>query len=55
MFQIFLANLVSVALLGKVGVKVSSESDKIVMTKTMSLWEKVFVIKDYLSSVFLKL
>ena len=36
------ANLVSVALLGKVGVKVSFESDKIGMTKIISLWEKGF-------------
>ena len=49
-------NLVFVALLGKVGVKVSFESDKIVMTKKiMYLWEKGFVIKGSLCFVFLKL
>ena len=36
------ANLVSVALLGKVGVKVSFESDKIVMTKNNIFLEKGF-------------
>ena len=49
------ANLVYVARLGKVRVKVSFEYDKIVMTKRMSLWEKGFVIRGYLCSVFLKL
>ena len=33
----------------------SFESDKIVMTKIMSLWEKGFVIRDYFCLVFLKL
>ena len=42
-------NLVSVALLGKVGVKISFESDKIVMSKN-----NVFVIKVSLYSMFLK-
>ena len=36
------ANLISMALLGKIGVKVSFESDKIVMTKN-----NVFVGKGY--------
>ena len=45
-------NLVSVALLGNVGVKLSFESDKIVMTKN---WEKGFVIRDSLYSISLKL
>nr|KYP65231.1 hypothetical protein KK1_011463 [Cajanus cajan] len=40
-------NLVSIALLGKVGVKVSFESDKIVMTKNNVLWERVTVTKVF--------
>ena len=36
------ANLVSIALLGKVGVKVSFESDMIVMTKTNIFMGKGF-------------
>ena len=36
------ANLVSIALLGKVWVKVSFESDRSVMTKIIYLWEKGF-------------
>ena len=49
------ANLVLVALLGKVGVKVSFEYDRIVMTKNNVFLRKGFVIKDYLCLVFLKL
>ena len=46
----------SIALLGKVGVKVSFESNKIVMTKKiMSLWEKGFVMRGSLCLVFMKL
>jgi len=41
-------NLISVALLRKVGVKVSFESDKIVMTKKMFLWGRDIVIKVFL-------
>jgi len=42
-------NLISLALLGKVGVKISFESDKIVMSKN-----NVFVIRVSLYSMFLK-
>ena len=50
------ANLVSVALLGNVGVKVSFESDRIVMEKKIIfLWEKGFVIRGSFYSVSLKL
>jgi len=48
-------NLISVALLGKVGVKVSFESDKIVMTKNNVLWGRDIVIKVSLYSIFQKL
>ena len=49
------ANLVLVSQLGKVGVKVSFESDRIVMTKNNTLWEKGFVIMGSSCSVSLKL
>ena len=51
------ANLVSVALLGKMRVKVSFQSDRIVMPKIkfFFFWEKGFLIREYLCSVFLKL
>ena len=49
------AKFVSIALLGKVGVKVSFEYDRIVMTKNNVFVEKGFVIRDYLCLVFLKL
>ena len=49
------ANLVLVTLLGKVGVKVSFESDRIVMIKIISLWERGFVIMGSLFSISLKL
>ena len=42
------ANLISVSLLGKTGVKVSFESDKIVMTKNNVLIGKDIVIRDSL-------
>jgi len=48
-------NLVSIALLENVRVKVSFESDKIVMKKIIYLWEKDIVIKVFLYSMFLKL
>jgi len=41
-------NLISVALLSKVGVKVSFEPNKIVMTKRMFLWIRDIVIKVFL-------
>jgi len=41
-------NLIFVALLGKVGVKVQFEYDKIVMTKKMCLWKRDIVIKVFL-------
>jgi len=48
-------NLISVALLGKMGVKVSFESNKIVMTKNNVLWGRDIVIKVSLYSIFQKL
>jgi len=48
-------NLVSIALLENVRVKVSFESDKIVMKKIIYLCEKDIVIKVFLYSMFLKL
>jgi len=41
-------NLIFVVLLSKVGVKMSFEYDKIVITKTMFLWERHIVIKVFL-------
>jgi len=41
-------NLIFVALLGKVGVKVQFEYDEIVMTKKMCLWKRDIVIKVFL-------
>ena len=49
------AHLVSVALLGKVWVKVSFESNKIVMKKNNVFLGKGFVIRGSLCSVFMKL
>ena len=46
------ANLNSIALLEKVGLKVSFESDKIVTTKNMYLWVRVTAIRDSLYLTF---
>lgn len=48
-------NLVSVALLGKVGVKVSFKFDKIVMTKNNVFVSRGIMTKDSLCSTFMRL
>jgi len=48
-------NLISIALLGKVGVKMSFEYDKIVMTKNNVSWGRDIVIKVSLYLMFQKL